>query len=165
MSIHVSHLHWQHKPHSSEAGSYTRDHRATLSGGQVVHVSASPEYKGSPDCADPEQLLVTALASCHMLFFLAIAELKGYRVEEYRDAPLGHLEKDAAGRIALTRIELHPEVRFGDGKQPDADALDALHHSAHQRCFIARSITARVTVHPASCPDAPATPSPSAIPR
>ncbi|MBS0348187.1 MAG: OsmC family protein [Proteobacteria bacterium] len=150
MSSHRSHINWQHKPHSSETRSYSPDHLATLAGGQHVHLSSSPGFKGNPDCADPEQLLVTALASCHMLFFLAIAELKGYRVEQYQDDPVGHLEKDAAGRMALTRIELHPEVHFGDGKRPDADALDALHAAAHQRCFIAHSITARITIHPAA---------------
>jgi organic hydroperoxide reductase OsmC/OhrA len=109
-------------------------------------MSAATEYKGDPNCADPEQLFLTALASCHMLTFLAIAEVKGYRVESYRDAPVAYLEKNAAGRLAVTRIELSPQVSFSGDKQPDQAALARLHDGAHRNCFIANSITTRIKV-------------------
>ncbi len=146
MSLHRTTIDWQRTAHASAASTYSRNHRAMLAG-QSLAVSASPEYQGDPECADPEQLLLTALASCHLLTFLAIAEIQGYRVESYRDAPVAHLEKNAAGRMAVTRIELSPEVRFAGDRQPDAAALAKLHDSAHRNCFIASSITARVTVN------------------
>lgn len=146
MSLHHTTIDWQRTPHATGADTYSRNHLATLNGGQAVAVSASSEYKGDPDCADPEQLLLTALASCHMLTFLAIAEFQGYRVECYRDNPIARLEKNAEGRMAVTRIELSPQVRFDGDKQPDDAALAKLHDGAHRNCFIAHSITARVTV-------------------
>lgn len=147
MSLHHATIDWQRTAHASVASTYSRNHKAMLSA-QSFDVSASPEYQGDPECADPEQLLLTALASCHLLTFLAIADVQGYRVESYRDTPVAHLEKNAAGRMAVTRIELSPEVRFAGDRRPDADALAKLHDSAHRNCFIARSITARVTVNP-----------------
>ncbi len=148
MSVHQATIEWQRAPHATEAQTYSRNHQALLHGGQVLNVSASAEYKGDPACADPEQLLLSALASCHMLTFLAIAELKGYVVEHYRDTPLGHLEKNAEGRMAVTRIELSPAVRFGGDSQPDAAALAKMHAAAHRNCFIANTISAAVSVTP-----------------
>lgn len=148
MSVHHAAIEWQRAAHATEAQTYSRNHQALLNGGQTLKVSASAEYKGDPACADPEQLLLSALASCHMLTFLAIAELKGYVVEHYRDTPCGHLEKNAQGRMAITRIELSPAVRFGGDAQPDAAALARLHEAAHRNCFIANTISAAVSVTP-----------------
>ncbi len=148
MSQHHTTIDWQRTAHPTEAATFSRNHVATLNGGQQVTISASAEYKGDPDAADPEQMLLTALASCHMLTFLAIADLKGYRVERYRDTPVAHLEKNAEGRMAITRIELAPQVSFSGEKQPDDDALAKLHAGAHRNCFVANSITSKVTVTP-----------------
>ncbi len=148
MSQHYTTIEWQRTAHATEADTFSRNHVATLNGGQKVTMSASAEYKGDPDAADPEQLLLTALASCHMLTFLAIADLKGYRVESYRDTPVAYLEKNAEGRMAVTRMELSPQVSFSGDKQPDDDALAKLHGGAHRNCFVANSITAKVTVNP-----------------
>ncbi len=152
MSQHHTRIDWQRGPHAAEAGTYSRNHVATLNGEQKVSLSAAVDYKGDADCADPEQLLLTALASCHMLTFLAIAELQGFRVEAYSDTPVAHLEKNAEGRMAVTRIELSPQVRFGGVKQPDDAALARLHGGAHRNCFIAHSISATVTVNPVTEP-------------
>ncbi len=146
MSLHEALVEWRRAPHSSAAGSYSRRHLGRLGGGQALAMSASAEYLGDADCADPEQLLVGALASCHMLFFLAIAERRGHRVERYRDAARGTLEKGDDGRLAVTRIRLAPEVEFAAGTAPDEETLAALHRTAHRNCFIARSITARVDI-------------------
>lgn len=152
MSQHHTLIDWQRAPHAADANTYSRNHMATLNGEQTVAVSAAVDYKGDPACADPEQLLLTALASCHMLTFLAIAELQGYRVEAYHDAPVAHLEKNADGRMAVTRIELSPQVRFGGEKLPDEAALTRLHAGAHRNCFIAHSISATVRVNPVNEP-------------
>jgi organic hydroperoxide reductase OsmC/OhrA len=146
MSIHQTTIDWLRAPNPVDAQTYSRNHQAQLNGGQTVNVSASVEYKGDPACTDPEQLLLSALGSCHMLTFLAIADLQGYTVEHYRDTPTGHLEKNAQGKMAITRIELSPVVHFAGDKQPDAAALAKLHAGAHRNCFIANTINAEVTV-------------------
>jgi len=147
MSVHEAALIWEHHPHESEADTFSRNHRVTLNGGQKVDVSASVEFKGDPNCADPEQMLVSSLSSCHMLFFLAIAELQGYQVESYKDIPKGHLERNDKKGMEITRIELSPQVTFGGDKIPDENAVAKIHDKAHRSCFIGNSISAEVTIH------------------
>lgn len=146
MSIHSSRLLWQRSPHPDDPATYSRNHVAMLAGGQQLRVSASVEYKGDKDSADPEQMLVAAISSCHMLFFLAIAELQGFVVDSYEDCATGHLEKGTTGRPVITRIELSPVVTFSDDRIPDAAAINRMHAGAHKNCFIRNSITAEVVV-------------------
>lgn len=145
MSQHSAAIQWFRAPHPLDQRTYSRNHLAALNGQQSVNVSASIDYKGDPACADPEQLLVSALASCHMLTFLAIAEFQGYRVDKYEDNAVGHLEKTNGG-MAITRIDLAPKVTFSGDKIPDTDALNRLHAGAHKNCFIGNSITAKVNL-------------------
>lgn len=146
MSEHSATISWSHVPHEGEPETYSRNHTSALKGGQLLNVSAAVAYKGDADCTDPEQMLVSAVASCHMLVFLAIAEAKGLHVESYEDAAVGTLEKNAEGRMAITHITLRPRISFSGDKTPDADALDKIHAGAHRNCFIANSIKAEVTV-------------------
>ncbi|MBS0236871.1 MAG: OsmC family protein [Proteobacteria bacterium] len=145
MSAHTVSIEWRRAPHETEPKTYARRHQSHLNGGQTLNVSASVDYKGEADCADPEQLLVNAVSSCHMLFFLAIAELQGFVVDEYRDTATGYLEKQDGG-MAITRIELAPQVRFGGEKLPDYAVMQRMHAGAHKHCFIARSLKATVTI-------------------
>ena len=146
MSQHEAAIQWQRAPHPLDERTYSRNHVASLNGEQSVNVSASVDYKGDPTSADPEQMLVSAVASCHMLTFLAIADFQKYRVEQYQDNAVGYLEKAEGGGMAITRIELSPRITFGGEKKPDAAALGRLHAGAHKNCFIGNSITAKVTV-------------------
>jgi organic hydroperoxide reductase OsmC/OhrA len=85
-----------------------------------------------------------------MLWFLALAAKRGVVVESYRDEAVGVLAKDASGRMAMTRVTLRPDVRFGGERRPTEEELVALHHAAHERCYIANSVTADVRVEPAA---------------
>lgn len=147
MSAHRSVIRWQRANHPSDPDTYSRNHRVTLSGDQQVDVSASVEFKGDPGCADPEQLLVSAVSSCHMLFFLAIAEFQGYRVDSYEDDPVGYLERNDKKGMEVTRVELSPCITFGGDKVPDQKAISRMHDGAHRNCFIRHSITAEVTIN------------------
>lgn len=147
MSVHEAKINWQQHPHKSETSTYSRTHQVELSGNQCLDVSASEELKGDPNYADPEQMLVSAVSSCHMLFFLAIAEFQGFIVESYRDDPAGHLEKNDRGGMEITRITLAPRVVFGGATWPDKDTISRIHENAHKNCFIRNSITASVTIN------------------
>ncbi len=146
MSTHVALLDWQRAAHPLDTSTYSRNHIVTLNGGQALAVSAPAKFNGDPACADPEQMLVGAVSSCHMLVFLAIAEQQGFTVEAYEDRAIGHLEKNSSGKLLVTRIELHPAVRFSGDERPDAAALDRMHAAAHENCFIGNSVTADVVV-------------------
>lgn len=146
MSVHQSAVRWERTAHEADATTYSRNHRVLLNGDQEVEVSASAEFKGDPGCADPEQMLVSAVSSCHMLFFLAIAEFQGYEVTCYEDSPVGYLERGDNKGMEITRIVLSPQVHFTGDAVPDRSALARMHASAHKNCFIRNSITAEVTI-------------------
>lgn len=140
MSEHAIRLEWASAPHATKAGTYNRDHKAVISPEVAIPVSAAPEYLGNPNFADPEQMLVSALASCHMLFFLAICEGSGYSVETYVDEAVGTISKSPEDYHWVSTITLRPRVTFSGDKQPDRNTLTRLHDKAHKGCFIANSI-------------------------
>lgn len=80
-----------------------------------------------------------------MLFFLSLAAQRGFVVDTYEDTAVGTLAKDADGKLAMTRIALRPAIRFA-GTPPDAAALAALHHAAHERCYVANSLKTEIVV-------------------
>ena len=143
MAEHKISLSWTDggKPFTYE--SYPREHEITYKTDQVVTTSAAPAYRGDGVHADPEDLLVAALSSCHMLSFLAICAKKRLTVKSYRDDAVGFLENDG-GKLWVTRVILRPEV----GCDADAAALEQIHHLAHEACFIANSVKTVVTVEP-----------------
>jgi len=91
---------------------------------------------------DPEQAFVAALSSCHMLWFLHLACREKWIVERYVDTAVGVLEK-----TWVSRVTLRPKVTFS-GKAPSANELHALHHAAHEKCYIANSVKTEVRIEP-----------------
>ena len=145
MSEHKAKIAWSRDGKDFTYKTYSRDHKWIANGNEIA-ASATPAYLGNPNRVDPEGALVAALSSCHMLTFLAVAAMKGFVVESYEDEAVGHLEKNAAGKMAVTRVDLHPKLVFGGAKQPSEADLDALHDKAHKECFIANSVTTEVHV-------------------
>src|SRR5271157_4655149 len=90
-------------------------------------------------------MLVAALSNCHMLSFLHVARLAGFTVAACRDHAEGTMEEIAPGRQAVTKVVLHPEIDW-TGAAPDDQKLDAMHHEAHDMCFIANSVKTEVSV-------------------
>jgi organic hydroperoxide reductase OsmC/OhrA len=130
-------------------GQYSRAHEWAFDGGAVVPASPSPHVVPAPwnDPAgvDPEEAFVASLSSCHMLFFLDFARRVGIVVDSYVDEAEGMMAKNAAGKIAITRVTLRPRIVCG-GYAPDDAAIADLHHKAHEACFIANSVTSEVIV-------------------
>jgi organic hydroperoxide reductase OsmC/OhrA len=131
---------------------YSRAHRWLFDGGIEVPASSSPKVVRLPlsveEAVDPEEAFVVSLSSCHMLSFLYIAAMRGFLVENYRDEAVGVLAKDSSGKMAMTRVTLRPEVHFGGDKRPATDDLVAMHHEAHEQCFIASSVKTDVRCEP-----------------
>jgi organic hydroperoxide reductase OsmC/OhrA len=140
---------WHLKPGASfDYEHFNRGHEWTFAGGEVVQASASPEYFGSGNRVNPDEAVIAATASCHMLTFLSIAAKQGHKVLSYIDQPTGTVEKGSDGRLAITRIVLRPRVVFDDGQEPEAAAMDKLHASAHRNCFVANSLKADISIEP-----------------
>lgn len=146
MSEHRASVSWRHAGGPFDYDSYSRDHSWTFPGGFAAPASAAPEFLGDAARVDPEEALVAAAASCHMLTFLAIAARRRLSVESYVDDAVGYLDKNEDGRLAVVRIDLRPRVRFAGGQQPSAAELQKLHESAHRGCFIANSLRSEIRV-------------------
>lgn len=146
MSEHFAKVVWAAQEHKEKPGTYSRDLEVIFSDTAKVEASAASDYLGTAEKADPEQLLVSALASCHMLYFLALCEGQGYVVSSYRDTAKGSVSKREEGGFWVSEIILNPKVEFSSEKQPDYSALERLHHRAHKGCFIANSIKTAVKV-------------------
>jgi organic hydroperoxide reductase OsmC/OhrA len=149
MSEHKITLEWKREAESFSYESYNRDHVWIFEGGARVPASAAPAYRGNPARVNPEESLVAALSSCHMLTFLAVAAKKQFVVDRYSDHAVGVLEKNQTGKLAITRVILRPQVVFGGATRPTPEQIAALHERAHSECFIANSVTTEVTVEAA----------------
>jgi organic hydroperoxide reductase OsmC/OhrA len=146
MSEHTVTIDWRRETPGFEYQSYNRDHDWVFDAGITVRASANPAYQGNERCADPEEAFVASLSSCHMLTFLAIACKKRFVVDAYRDQAVGILGKDQTGKLAITRISLHPQIRFGGENTPTPAELALMHEQAHHACFIANSVKTEVVV-------------------
>jgi len=152
MSTYTAEIRWSRGEQKFTDNRYRRAHTWRFDGGTVVPASSSPAVVPLPmsdaSAVDPEEAFVASLSSCHMLWFLSLAAKQGYTVDAYADDASGVMTKNAAGKLAMTTVSLHPLVTFSGAKLPDRAALDALHHTAHGECFIAASIRSEVVIEP-----------------
>jgi organic hydroperoxide reductase OsmC/OhrA len=146
MSEHKVDLFWKGNDQPFSYETYPRDHALRFDNGQSITASSAPSYFGNSNAIDPEEMLVAALSSCHMLTFLAVASKRGYVVVEYQDNAVGYLDKNSAGKMAITRVTLNPRIQFSQDKTPSTDELGKLHDKAHENCFIANSVKCEITV-------------------
>jgi organic hydroperoxide reductase OsmC/OhrA len=135
-SIHRAGVSW-----NGGEGEDVRAHDVLL-GAQSLPSSSALEFGGDDSKSNPEALLVGALSSCHMLWFLGLARKKGFEVASYEDDADGVLDGKR-----FTAATLRPRVRW-EGEPPAADAIEVLHHRAHELCFIANSVDFPVGVEP-----------------
>ena len=144
---------WQRAAHEAFTDNrYSRRHVLRFDGGTEVPGSSSPSVVPLPmsDLAavDPEEAFVASLAACHMLWFLSLAAQQGFVVDGYRDAAAGVMTKNSAGKLWMSTVTLRPAVQFGGERQPTGEALQRLHHLAHDQCFIANSVKTEVRCEP-----------------
>ena len=150
MSTYTATIHWARDPSTDfSRGQYSRAHSWEFDGGLTVPASPSPHVVpapwNDPSGVDPEEAFVASLSSCHMLFFVDFARRDGFVVDSYIDEAKGLLEKRTDGKIAMTRVTLHPRVTWG-GNPPAEAAIADLHHRAHEACFIANSVNTEVKI-------------------
>lgn len=137
-------VNWQTTP--AEEGEFCPDHSITFGSGQTIQASSAPEYKGNEKNVNPEESLLAALSSCHMLTFLAIAHLKRLPVTSYVDNATAELGKNEEGKLAITKIVLNPKVIFAEGIEVNQETLEKIHEKAHANCFIANSLATDIQI-------------------
>jgi len=117
--------------------SYSREYRVEFDGKPPMTGSADPAFRGDPALHNPEELLLVALSSCHMLSYLALAALEGLEVVAYEDAAGGTMQQEGRGG-RFTEVVLRPRVLLAPGSDPAR--AETLHEDAHETCFIANSV-------------------------
>lgn len=133
-------VHWTGNRGTGTSGykAYGRDHSVTATGLPALLGSADKTFHGDRDRWNPEQLLLTALAQCHMLSYLHVAVLHGVVVTKYEDCATGTLVLNADGSGQFESATLHPKVFVADPSMEEPAM--ALHAEAASKCFIARSV-------------------------
>jgi len=125
---------------------YRRDHTFTAEGKPAIQGSSDPAFRGDPSRYSPEDLLVAALSSCHMLWYLHLCADRGVNVSAYSDSASGVMEEGVDGSGAFVRVLLKPKVTISAGS--DAVLAKSLHEEAHRFCFIAKSVNFPVEIEP-----------------
>ena len=125
---------------------YDRTWDVAIPAKAVIHCSNDPMLGGDPGKMNPEDLLISALAACHMLWYLHLASDAGIVVTEYRDHPVGHGETLPNGAGRFLSAVLRPEITVRSGA--DLSVARSLHERVHEFCFIARSINFPVCYEP-----------------
>jgi organic hydroperoxide reductase OsmC/OhrA len=144
MSEHHAKVEWR-RSGDFRYETYSRAHRLDFDGISVPGNAAPeniPKTVPAPKGLDPEQAFVAALSSCHMLWFLHLACQRKWVIERYVDEAVGVLEK-----TWMSRVTLRPRVEFS-GTAPNPEDVHALHHAAHEKCYIANSVKTEVLIEP-----------------
>ena len=125
---------------------YSREHQIRAPSKPTIPGSSDANFRGDAARWNPEELLVASVSTCHKLWYLHLCAVGGVVVTDYEDEAEGVMleAEDGSGRFAS--VTLHPRVRLAAGSDPVRAA--ALHHGAHEKCFIANSVNFPITVEP-----------------
>ena len=152
MASYTADLLWERGEQHFLSNRYSRRHLIRFDGGAVLAGSSSPHVVPLPwsdaSAVDPEEAFVASLSSCHMLWFLSIAAKRGVCVDRYADAAEGVMARNAERRMAMTVVTRRPAVWFSGERLPNAGDIAAMHHEAHEECFIANSVKTDVRCEP-----------------
>jgi len=117
---------------------YERDYNIHIEHKPIINGSSDPAFRGDEKKYNPEDLLLSALSSCHMLWYLHLCSVEGVVVEEYTDTATGKMEERKDGSGCFTEVVLNPRVIVSlESMIPRATEL---HATANQMCFIANSV-------------------------
>ena len=152
MTTFTAEIIWERGEQDFLENHYSRKHVINFDGGLSIPASSSPHVvpmpMSDPFAADPEELFVASIANCHMLWFLSIASSKKFIVDRYQDNPAGVMQKNEQGNVAVTHCVLRPAVQFSGNQVPTKDEIVAMHDEAHHQCFIANSVTTKISCEP-----------------
>jgi organic hydroperoxide reductase OsmC/OhrA len=151
MSSYQAEISWRRQSDECFVDSkYSRAHLWKFDGGVSIPASSAassvPLPYSKPENVDPEEALVAAISSCHMLTFLYPAAKSRFVVDSYEDQAVGVMEADSRGRKSVTSVKLTPTIAFSGPVLPSDPIVDRLHHEAHEECYIANSVRSDITV-------------------
>jgi organic hydroperoxide reductase OsmC/OhrA len=129
---------------TDEYTKYERSHTVSAPNKVDILASADAPFRGDITKYNPEEFLLASLSSCHMLWFLHVCASAGVVVLDYKDKPTGIMIQHENGSGEFTEVVLHPTVVVQSLEM--VDKVEALHHQAHEKCFIARSVNFAVSI-------------------
>lgn len=121
-----------------------KSHISIIQGKENINVSAAREFKGEAEKRNPEDLLLSALSSCHMMSYFYVCQQQDIEIIDYKDTAVGTLELRPDSSGGFTAVQLNPKITIKNNDQKSL-AL-SLHDKAHQLCFIANSVNFKVTI-------------------
>lgn len=125
---------------------YDRSHTVSIQGKPELHLTTDNPAVGDKTKLNPEDLLVTAISSCHMLSYLYVCAMEGVIVTDYVDNATGIMIENAEGGGRFKEVTLNPEVTVSESSM--IDLANELHHKAHEICYIANSVNFEVKCNP-----------------
>lgn len=116
---------------------YKRNHEIAVKDKKIIEASSDPAFMGDEEKHNPEELFLSSLSSCHMLWYLHLCANAGINVSAYSDEATGIMVEDESGNGRFTEVILRPYVTINDDLKITAAAQ--LHSEANKKCFIANS--------------------------
>ncbi|MCX2678457.1 OsmC family protein [Galbibacter sp. EGI 63066] len=126
--------------------SYERSHRIVVNNKAVIEGSADPAFRGDPTKHNPEDMFLSSISSCHMLWYLHFCSQAKIMVVSYHDTAEGVMVEESNGKGHFTEVILHPIVKIVE--KDKIDLAKKLHHKASEYCFIANSLNFEVKHYP-----------------
>jgi len=137
-------LNWDLSGKDFIPGAYSADHIITINNEISIPSSSAPEYGGNKNKLNPEQGLVAAMSSCHMMTFLALAAKMKWPVLNYSDKAIASIGKNSKGQMSVIKIELNPKVVFKNNYEVSHDEMVKMQDRSHRYCFIANTLSEEV---------------------
>ncbi len=141
MKEHTYHTHLQWTGNTGSGTTtyrgYERSHSISVVGKPIIEGSSDPAFRGDKTKYNPEEMFLSSLSSCHMLWFLHFCSEASVIVLEYSDAATATMMETDDGNGRFTEVILHPHVKVKDSSM--LEKIESLHQKANAFCFIANS--------------------------
>lgn len=139
-------LMWQRQESELIPTEYSTEHRIKFNDYFELQGDIAPNWGGNPLNTNPEQAIASAVSSCHMMTFLALAAKVKWPVSSFKDKAEAYLNKGPNGRMCISVIELNPVIEFDNGFTISEDEVQKMHDKANKYCFVANSLATHVKV-------------------
>lgn len=125
---------------------YDRGHTILANSKPLIQGSSDPSFLGDPSKYNPEELFLSSISSCHMLWYLHLCSTHNIVVTEYKDRAHGTMEESSSGDGRFTEVTLNPSVKITDSSK--LTIAKRLHEKANEMCFIANSCNFQIKHSP-----------------
>lgn len=144
----TTHINWTGNRGSGtmDYRAYDRDFTVKIDGKKDIMGSSDSAFNGDKSKHNPEDLLLSSVSSCHMLWYLHLCSDHGVIVLEYSDQATGVMQEDEDGSGRFVLITLRPHILIQS--HGNVDTAISLHEKAHEMCFIANSLNCRIEIIP-----------------